>query len=337
MSEAPTTKARNPVGPIVHAGEIAGAVIAAAETDNPDREVTRARPRRLRARRGRRVSASCAAETIEQALGRPFRMVDLEINMPSFAGRIETTTDYFRFYVDPPAAAEPLIEEHPPCPTEPSTCGRSRHGVTWRGQRRRPSEYEIVSTNLHWHTRSDAAVGRCAERLHDRVVREVPQQSADPAAGLGRFPGPGPGRVPHATTSSRTVRRPTSTGCSTSSATRSTTSASHAEWINVPGRLYTPGRYLLHTVQMGSPTCMHMAPASTISNCAAFQAADQLRWVSRIAYRTRELAIAHPGVGFGEHEREHWEGVEAWQGFRELHRTGCWSPATGPRRSSRST
>ena len=24
-------------------------------------------------------------------------------------------------------------------------------------QRRRPSEYEIVSTNLHWHTRGDQA------------------------------------------------------------------------------------------------------------------------------------------------------------------------------------
>lgn len=106
MSEAATTQARNPVGPIVHAGEIAGAVIAAAETDNPDREVTvHDRGAYVRVE----VDRECILrrETIEQALGRPFRMVDLEINMPSFAGRIETTTDYFRFYVDPHAPQNP--------------------------------------------------------------------------------------------------------------------------------------------------------------------------------------------------------------------------------------
>lgn len=42
-------------------------------------------------------------------------------------------------------------------------------------------------------------------------------------------------------------------------------------------RLYTPGRYLFHTLQMTSAYIMQMAPASTITNCAAFQAADSFR------------------------------------------------------------
>ncbi|HEX6381359.1 MAG TPA: toluene monooxygenase, partial [Acidimicrobiia bacterium] len=81
---------------------------------------------------------------------------------------------------------------------------------------------------------------------------------------------------------------------------------------------YTPGRYLLHTVQMASSYLVHIPPTSTIGNCAAFQAADAMRWVSRTAYRTRELSIAHPAAGFGENERRLWEELPAWQGFREL-------------------
>jgi len=71
-------------------------------------------------------------------------------------------------------------------------------------------------------------------------------------------------------------------------------------------------------VQMASAYLVHMAPASTIANCAAFQAADSLRWLSNVAYRTAELGLAHPGAGFGQRERELWEELPAWQGFREL-------------------
>jgi toluene monooxygenase system protein E len=83
-------------------------------------------------------------------------------------------------------------------------------------------------------------------------------------------------------------------------------------------RLYAPGRYLMHTVQMASAYLVHMAPASTITICAAFQMGDSLRWVSRIAYRTQELAKHYPDKGFGKNERRFWEDDEAWQGFREL-------------------
>ncbi|MEE8171346.1 MAG: aromatic/alkene monooxygenase hydroxylase subunit beta, partial [Alphaproteobacteria bacterium] len=91
-----------------------------------------------------------------------------------------------------------------------------------------------------------------------------------------------------------------------------------AAWLEQLVLLYTPGRYLLHAAQMGSAYLVQLAPASTIVNCAMLQAADQLRWVSRIAYRTKELSRAAPAAGFGDKERSHWEGHAAWQGFREL-------------------
>ncbi len=90
-----------------------------------------------------------------------------------------------------------------------------------------------------------------------------------------------------------------------------------AEWVALLARLYTPSRYALHTVQMASAYLAQMAPASTITNCAIFQEADTFRWLCRTAYRTRELANAHPAAGFGD-ERGTWEDDDAWQGLREL-------------------
>lgn len=91
-----------------------------------------------------------------------------------------------------------------------------------------------------------------------------------------------------------------------------------ASWAEILARLYTPARYPIHALQMQSAYLSQMAPASTISNCATYQTADSLRWLTHTAYRTRELANAFPGVGFGENERKRWEDDVAWQGFREL-------------------
>ena len=91
-----------------------------------------------------------------------------------------------------------------------------------------------------------------------------------------------------------------------------------ADWVAALARLYTPTRYPLHCLQMGSAYLVQIVPASTIENCVMFQAADQLRWVSRAAYRTRELANAHADAGFVTGERKAWEEDPCWQGFREL-------------------
>jgi len=91
-----------------------------------------------------------------------------------------------------------------------------------------------------------------------------------------------------------------------------------SEWLEVLARLYTPGRYLFHAAQMASAYAATVTPASTISHCFAFQSADALRVVSHISYRTIELARAHAQYGFGEDELSHWEKSQQWSGFREL-------------------
>ncbi|HYH52215.1 MAG TPA: MmoB/DmpM family protein [Acidimicrobiia bacterium] len=85
------------VGPIIQAGEIAEAVAAAVREDNAGKQVNvidRGSYVRIE------VDGECIIrrETLENELGRPFRMSELEVNMPSFVGQIETASDHIRFF-----------------------------------------------------------------------------------------------------------------------------------------------------------------------------------------------------------------------------------------------
>src|SRR6185437_12668511 len=76
-------------------------------------------------------------------------------------------------------------------------------------------------------------------------------------------------------------------------------------------------------LQMLAAYVAHMAPASRITNCAAFQSADELRRVQRIAYRTVQLNTGQLRGPPSEREvtRRHqaaWEDAEAFQPLREL-------------------
>jgi|TARA_B110000881_G_scaffold218935_1_gene239552 toluene monooxygenase system protein D len=85
------------VGPIIQAGEMAEAVLEAARLDNEGSKVNVVD-------RGSYIRIQLESEcilrrkTIEKALGRPFRMTDLEVIMPGFEGRIDTSTEQVRFY-----------------------------------------------------------------------------------------------------------------------------------------------------------------------------------------------------------------------------------------------
>jgi toluene monooxygenase system protein D len=97
MSQFDNTLMNNRVGPVMRSGEIADAVVEAAEMDNPDRKITVDDMNAYL-----RISADSelilTRESIEECLGRPFRMQELEINLSSFAGQIESGTERFRFY-----------------------------------------------------------------------------------------------------------------------------------------------------------------------------------------------------------------------------------------------
>jgi len=79
------------VGPVLTAGDAAGAVIDAIRALNPGAEV-RDRGAYLRVQVLRRCVVT--KEAIEKALGRPFRLPgDLECLMPAFKGRFRVSED----------------------------------------------------------------------------------------------------------------------------------------------------------------------------------------------------------------------------------------------------
>lgn len=92
----------------------------------------------------------------------------------------------------------------------------------------------------------------------------------------------------------------------------------HPRWLYALGMLLTPQRYPVHGLQMAAAYVAQIAPSSTITHAAALQAADELRRVQRIAYRTRQLDLAHPALGFGRTERTTFENHKRWQAVRAV-------------------
>ena len=89
----------NRVGPIIRSGEVAQAVAEAVEIDNPDKEIF-VDDKVAYVRIAVENECILRKDTMEQVLGRDFEMRELEINLSSFAGQIETTREYVRFYFE---------------------------------------------------------------------------------------------------------------------------------------------------------------------------------------------------------------------------------------------
>ena len=191
---------------------------------------------------------------------------------------------------------------------------------TWShlaGQRRRPSEYEIVSTNLLWSTDNEVPWSLAPDVHMNEWYMKYRNTSPLKHDDWNAFRDPD--EMVYRTYNIMQDGQETYVdGLVDEHNTNGHDGTLSTDWLAHLGILYTPGRYLLHAAQMGSAYLVQMAPASTIVNCAILQSADQLRWVSRIAYRTKELSQAAPDSGFGDKERGHWENHDAWQGFREL-------------------
>ena len=192
---------------------------------------------------------------------------------------------------------------------------------TWShlaGNRRRPSEYEVVSTNLHYRNSNTEAIWEQDPNTHmnkwyaqncygSPLKHEDWDAFRDPDALVYRT-----------YNILQDGQETYVNGLLEQFAKREHDLSLDPQWLNQLATVYSPCRYLFHTLQMASAYVMQMAPASTITNCCTFQTADSLRWLTHTAYRTRELANSYADVGFGENERQCWEEHAAWQGFREL-------------------
>jgi toluene monooxygenase system protein D len=99
MSTTKEAYKNNRVGPVLRTSDITEGVIEAAHEDNPGKDI-HVDDKIAYVRIDTDGELILRRETLERTLGRPFRMAELEVNLGSFAGRIETSNDHVRFYYE---------------------------------------------------------------------------------------------------------------------------------------------------------------------------------------------------------------------------------------------
>jgi toluene monooxygenase system protein E len=173
--------------------------------------------------------------------------------------------------------------------------------------RRVPLEYELVSTDLHYNypMRFELPAANPVVAWYYRYREGSPLRARD----WEQFADPGRTTY-HGYVQSRDAREDVVDGLLREAAeTRRLNDA----WLSFLDRWYAPLRFPVHGLQMLAAYVGQMAPASRITNCAAFQSADELRRVQRIAYRTVQLGCTGAAA-----QRAAWEDAEAFQPLREL-------------------
>ena len=183
--------------------------------------------------------------------------------------------------------------------------------------RKRPSEYEVVSTNLLWSTDDKMPWALSAETPMNKWYLKYREGSPLQHPDWNAFRDPEQ-LIYRTYNILQDGQEAYVDGLLNEYNQNDHDKSLSREWLKTLAVHYAPARYPLHAIQMGSAYLVQIVPASTIENCAMFQTADQLRWLSRLAYRTKELSLSYPTLGFGSNERDYWETHPAWAGFREL-------------------
>jgi toluene monooxygenase system protein E len=180
--------------------------------------------------------------------------------------------------------------------------------------RRRLSEYEIVSSDLHYNYPSKFELGDgtpVARWFHEyregsRLLVRDWAPFADPRQTTYR-----------AYTALQHEREAVVDGLFDEIEESAYDDRLDEKWVSFLHEHYFPLRFPLHGLEMLAAYVGQMAPSSRLTNCAAFQAADELRRLQRVAYRTAQLGNHRPGYDPAEH-RVGWEEQASFQPLREL-------------------
>jgi toluene monooxygenase system protein E len=175
--------------------------------------------------------------------------------------------------------------------------------------RRMPSQYEVMSSKLLYHPKQGVAVRTPVSEFHARHRSRfnVPEWDAfrDPAeTTYGSY------------VSARRDREVFVQQLLQSIDGSDYDARLERRWLSLLDRVMAPLRYPCHGLQMLAAYVAQGAPASCIAIAAAFQGADEIRRISWLAYRTKQLALVHSG--FGEQAKHDWQHNPALQPLREV-------------------
>jgi toluene monooxygenase system protein E len=212
------------------------------------------------------------------------------------------------------ADSRPPDPPDPPDPPRPPRAPRPRRTFSAFGDvRKMPSEYEIVTEAQNWTLRPGrpATFEQNPSSPANLWFRTYRENSPLRAERWDDF------RDPDALTYRAYV-----TGQSDAETKVAGVLEAHAGAEPAAGTaallaaLLTPSRYLSHGFQQVEAYIGFMAPSPYITTAAGYSTADFLRRVTTIAYRTRQLQLAHPDSGAGSAERSRWEDDDGWQPAR---------------------
>jgi len=185
--------------------------------------------------------------------------------------------------------------------------------------RRKPSEYEAVTARLHFHFRRQPVPFELDPSTPINTwyltYREGSLFQTDDWEGF---------RDPHQLTYQRYVQRQAEREAYVENLVDEFERRKHdgslqTEWVRLLKRLYVPGRFPMHALQMTSLYVAQLAPSSFIANAGYFQAADELRRIQWAAYRAKSLSLEHDTeLASSVHTRRRWEEDPAWQPMREI-------------------
>jgi toluene monooxygenase system protein E len=183
-------------------------------------------------------------------------------------------------------------------------------------RRRKPSEYEVVSTNLLYNTRdANAPYDLDPDLAMNRWYKQYRNNSPLQHDNWNAFRDPD--ELVYRTYNMLQDGQETYVfGLFNQFNEREHDKGLEPRWVGTLARIYTPGRYLFHALQMASAYLQQMSPASTITNCAAFQAADSMRWLTNICHQKVLAFKSRAGMGmawefYSTPRRHSWAGKKA--------------------------
>jgi toluene monooxygenase system protein E len=179
------------------------------------------------------------------------------------------------------------------------------------GQKRMPTEYELVTTNLHYYTRRGFEVNVPIARWYEKYQRGSPLTCRD----WERF------RDPRETTYTKYTNLQRQKETFVDGVLQSIDELGYDRglteaWRGTLARTLAPSRYPFHGLQMIAAYVGQMGPSARITIAGAFQTADEIRRIQRMAYRMRQIQQTYPG--FGEESRATWQYDPIWQPLREV-------------------
>jgi toluene monooxygenase system protein E len=202
--------------------------------------------------------------------------------------------------------------------TTPATRSLRTWSISDTG-RRRPTEYEIVTRNFHYHFGKQPAPfdldpGSPINQWYLRY-REGSPLAADSWEGF-EDPAQLNYRRYIALQHDREVY---AEGVVDSFEALDHDAGLDPAWVNVLARVYLPARFAFHVLQITSLYVGQLGPSAAITNASFFQAADELRALQWIAYRAKSLSLTH-GASLADSTaaRSIWEDDPAWQPARKV-------------------